>query len=171
MSLLRFLRIGREAGATAHGDTESVRRIAARLEALPAERARYVAAFAYVLARVAAADLRVDAAETARMLEAVEREGELPDDVATLVVEIAKSQARLLGGTENYVVTREYAKISSREQRVGLLRCLFSVAAADDAISGAESGEIASIADELGFTRAEVNALRAEWRARLEGRD
>ena len=49
------------------GDTETVRRIAGELERLPAEKARYLAGFAYVLARVAHADLDIDDAETAEM--------------------------------------------------------------------------------------------------------
>lgn len=164
MSLLRFIGLG---GSRPEGDTETVRRIAARLDALPPERARYLAAFAYVLARVAAADLRVDADETAAMQQAVVSHGELPDSAAALVVEIAKSQARLLGGTENYVVTREFLKISTREQRLALLRCLFAVGAADGTISSPESAEIAAIAEELGLTRAELNGLRGEYRNRL----
>ncbi len=163
MSFLRFLGLA-GAESSARGDTDTVRRISARLEALPPERARYVAAFAYVLARVAAADLKVSEDETARMQETIERVGQLPPELAALVVESAKSQARLLGGTENYVVTREFAKIASREQRAELLHCLFAVAAADERITSAETGEIVAIADELGFTRAEVNGLRARFR-------
>lgn len=165
MSLLRF--IGLESRRAGTGDTETVRRIAANLDALPPERARYLAAFAYVLARVASADLRIDETETAKMQEIVSAYAELPDGAAALVVEIAKSQAKLLGGTENYVVTREFVKISTREQRVDLLRCLFAIGAADGSISSAESAEIASIAEELGFTRPEVNGLRAQYRDQL----
>jgi len=168
VSLLRFLGVGGGPGAASigntHGDTETVRRIATRLEALPPERARFIAAFAYVLARVAAADLRVEEQETEKMQQIVAELGHLPEDVATLVVEIAKSQARLLGGTENYVVTREFARISTREQRFDLLRCLFAVGAADDEISSAESAEVAAIAEELGLTRPEMLAVRAEFR-------
>ncbi len=167
MSLLRFIGLSSSAEANARGDTETVRRIAASLDALPPERARFLAAFAYVLARVAAADLRVDEAETVKMQEVAASLGELPESAAALVVEIAKSQARLLGGTENYVVTREFAKISTRDQRVNLVRCLFAVGAADGTISSPESAEIAAIAEELGFSRAEANGLRAEWRDRL----
>lgn len=169
MSLLRFLGARADEPA-AKGETETVRRIAARLEEMPPERARYVAAFAYVLARVASADLRVSEAETLTMQQTVETVGHLQPEVAALVVEIAKSQARLLGGTENYVVTREFSKISTREQRADLLLCLFAVAAADETISGVESGEIAAIADELGFTRAETNGLRARWKELLAAR-
>jgi uncharacterized tellurite resistance protein B-like protein len=166
VSLLRFLGLGGASPAPS-GDTASVRRIAARLERLAPDIARYLAAFAYVLARVAHADLAFGADETASMRALVAEVGGIGPDEAELVVEIAKSQARLLGGTENYVVTREFRRISTREQRVALLECLFAVAAADGTISAAESQEIASIAEELGFTRPEANAVRARYREQL----
>ena len=40
-------------------DIESIRRIAGELDALPADERRYIAGFAYVLARAAHADLEI----------------------------------------------------------------------------------------------------------------
>ena len=159
MSLLRFLGV-RAPERGAGGETETVRRIAARLESLPAERARHLAAFAYVLARVAHADLEIDASESEQMQRLVTGLGGLAPAEASLVVEIAKSQARLLGGTENYVVTREFRRHATAEQRARLLECTFAVAAADGTISAVESSECMRIAEELGFTRAEALAVR-----------
>jgi uncharacterized tellurite resistance protein B-like protein len=166
MSLLRFLGM-QKAEPTAAGETETVRRIAARLETLPPGRARHLAAFAYVLARVAHADLEIDAAESAQMEQLVIGLGGLAPAEAALVVEIAKSQARLLGGTENYVVTREFRRIASAEERAGLLECAFAVAAADGEISAVESAECLRIAEELGFTREEGLGIRNGFRDKL----
>lgn len=169
MSVLRWLGLGGggSGGRAAPDGPDSIRRIASQLEELPEEQARYLAAFAYVLARVAQADLSIDAAEAAEMERLVARAAGLTQEEATLAVEIAKSQARLFGGTENYVVTREFRRASTREQRVRLLEALFAVAAADGSISALESAEIYSISDELGFTRPETNALRSRWRDKL----
>lgn len=169
MSLLRFLGLG---GDTAEArresrETDTVRRIAAELEKKDPAEAKFLATFAYVLARVAHADLHIDETETDAMLGILEEVGALQRPEAALVVEIAKSQARLLGGTENYVVTREFRRTAEREQRARLLRCLYAVAAADGSISATETGEITAIAAELGFTRQEANALRAEFRDKL----
>lgn len=166
MSLLRFLGVGR-ARPDAAGETETVRRIAERLERLEPAQAKYLAAFAYVLARVANADLRFEESETAAMEAIVRETAGLSEAEAALAVEIAKSQARLLGGTENYVVTREFKNISAPEQRARLLECLFEIAAADGSISTVESAEIAAIGEELGFTRPEINALRSAYRDQL----
>jgi uncharacterized tellurite resistance protein B-like protein len=166
VSLLRFLGVRRQEG-DAGGETETVRRIAARLESLPPERARHLAAFAYVLARVAHSDLEIDAAESAEMERLVRELGGLAEAEAALVVEIAKSQARLLGGTENYVVTREFRRGATPEQRARLLECVFAVAAADGTISSVENVECGRIAEELGFTREETLAVRSAYRDRL----
>ena len=167
MSLLRFLGIAKTDPAPAAGETRTVREIAAKLERLPPETARFLAGFAYVLARVANADLVIAEAEAEEIRRTVRLLAGLSTDEADLVVEIAKSQARLLGGTENYVVTREFRRASTPLQRAQLLECLYAVTAADGTISSAESREIANVAEELGFTRAEANALRTRYRDKL----
>jgi uncharacterized tellurite resistance protein B-like protein len=168
VSLFRFLGLGESPEKNRDaGDTESVRRIAANLERLEPNRAKYLAAFAYVLARAANADLEIDPTETAEMERSLAAISDLSESEIALAVEIAKSQARLLGGTENYVVTREFRKNSTPEQRGQLLQCLYAVAAADGTISSIESSEIIGIAEELGFTRAEANALKSQYREKL----
>ena len=166
--LLDFLGFGASgAGPPATGETETVRRIAARLEGLAPERARRLAAFAFVLARVAHADLEIDAAESAEMERIMGSQGGLDPAEAALAVEIAKSQARLLGGTENYVVTREFRKLASAAERTQLLECAYAVAAASGSISAVETAECARIAEELGFTHAESLAVRSAFRDKL----
>ena len=173
MSILEALGLGRgQQPRDDRGDTETVRRIVGELEALEPERARFVAAFAYILGRVAHADQDISEAETLKMEEIVRRLGHLPDDQAILVVQIAKSQNRLFGHTENFLVTREFAEIADREQRGELLDCLFAVSAADDSISGAEEAQIRQIASELGFSHREfVDARRhySELREVMKG--
>jgi len=55
-----------------------------------------------------------------------------------LVVQIAKTQATLFGGTENFLVTQEFNRMATVEQKLSLLQCLFAVAAADKVISSVE---------------------------------
>ncbi len=166
MALLRFLGLGGESNSE-KGDTATVRRIAEKLERLDPEKAKFVAAFAYVLARIANADLEIDESETEEMRRCLSALSGLSESEAALSVEIAKSQSRLLGGTENYLVTREFRNISTREQRGAMLQCLYAVAAADGSITTDESAEIIAIAEELGFTRLEANSLRSQYRDKL----
>lgn len=161
-NLLDWLR-KRGSGPVAQGDTDTVRRIVGELDKLPPDRARYLAAFAYVLSRVAGADLDISDAETGEMVRLVERVGRLPEAQAFVVVEIAKSQNRLFGGTENFLVTREFRDIASDEQRRDLLECVFAVAAADDAITSEEEAQIWQIAAELGFRHDEYVQVRLQY--------
>jgi hypothetical protein len=101
-----------------------VRRIAAQLDRLEPGAAKLLASFAYVLARVANADLAIVEAETLEMERIVRSLASLSEGEAALVVQIAKTQSHVLGDTENYVVTREFRRIASREQRAQLLQCL-----------------------------------------------
>lgn len=149
--------------ATGSGDTETVRRIVSELEAMEPQAARYVAAFAYILGRVAHADQHISADETAAMERAVAEFGGLSEQETILVVQIAKSQNRLFGGTENFLVTREFAAIASDEQREHLLDCLFAISAADDSISSAEESQIRQIASELGFSHREYVVARSKY--------
>ena len=125
--------------------------------------ARYLAAFAYVLGRVANADLDISAAETDAMVALLGRAGGLPADQALLVVEIAKRQNRLFGGTEDFLVTRELREIAGETQRGRMLDSLFAIAAADGIVSVAEEDEIRKISIELGFEHHEYIQARLKY--------
>jgi uncharacterized tellurite resistance protein B-like protein len=152
----------------AAGDTDTVRRIVSELEALEPQRARYLAAFAFTLARVAHADLTISREETERMEQIVRELGHLPPEQALLVVHIAKAQHLLAGGTESFLVTREFREIATQEQCRELLDCLFAVAAADESISGTEEHSIRQIASELGLTPRELADVRSAWHDQRE---
>jgi uncharacterized tellurite resistance protein B-like protein len=168
MSILEWLGLKRDQNPGDAGETETVRRIVGELRALPPERARYVAAFAFILARVAHADLEISAEETEKMERIVRDLGHLPAAQALLAVEIAKRQSELAGGTENFLVTREFKEVATREQCRELLDCLFAVSAADESISGAEESQIRQVASELGFSLDELVAIRANWNHKRE---
>jgi len=148
-------------------ETATVRRIVARLEALPPEEARYLASFAYVMSRAANADFDISAEETALMERFAVESGGLDEAQAVLVVEMAKLQARAQGGTEDFVVTREFRSISTPEQRRALVRCCFAVAAADGSIGAEEASVVNEIARELDLEANEVNTLRVEFHEQL----
>ncbi len=152
---------------TTAGETATVRRIVARLESMPPERARLIASAAYTVARAAHADLDISDEETAFIEQELQTTGSLDEPTAILVTEMAKLQAKTVGGTEDYVVTREFAKIATDEQRLAVLRACFAVSAASGSISAEESAEVNQIANELGLDAATVSAIRADYRERM----
>lgn len=154
----------REPVASSKADTETVRKIAAALDRLEPERARFVAAFAFLLSRVAFADLEISPEETAEMERIVQEKGGLPEEQAVIVVQMAKTQSVLFGGVENFLVTREFKDIASREDKLALLHCLFAVSAADRSISTAEETTIRKIASELMLDHADYVDVKGEYR-------
>jgi hypothetical protein len=99
----------------------------------------------------------------------VQREGNLPDDLAVLVVGLARTSNRMFGGTDNVIIAREFAGTAAYDQRLALLRCLFSVSAAEGHISIAEEREIQRIARELRIEPGDLVRLRLEFRQHLPG--
>jgi uncharacterized tellurite resistance protein B-like protein len=166
MSILERL-FGQTRAQASLPETDTIRKIAQQLDALEPERAKYIAAFAYVLSRVARADLHISP-EEARMMERIVVElGKLPEDQAIIVVQMAKSQNVLFGGTENFVVTREFKQMATYEQKLALLECLFAVSSADDSISTIEDNEVSQVAKELGIEPRDYSAVRSEFRRHL----
>lgn len=161
------LEAGQPAAPVPTGDTESIRRISAELEALPLEARRFIAGYAYVLARVAHADLEVSEPELAFMEHAVVEVGHLSEAQAVLVVEMARNMNEIYGATDDFVVTREFAQHATVEQREDLLRTAFAMGAADHSITAPESAELNEVGKELGFRADEVDTIRVEFSDQL----
>ena len=149
------------------GDTATVRRIVAKLEAMPPEKARFLAAAAYTLARAANADLDISDDETAAIERELQGHESIDEATAVLVTEMAKLQAKTVGGTEDFVVTREFKAVSDHDQRLVVLRACFAVMAANGSISAEETATVNEIAAELDIDQAELNAIRAEFHEQL----
>ena len=155
------------AAPTTAGETATVRRIVARLEEMPAERARFIASAAYTLARAANADQDISPEETVEIEKALQASGGVDEATAVLVTEMAKLQARSVGGTEDYVVTREFRNLATVPQRIDILRACFAIGAANGTISAEENAVVNEIARELDLDPAEVNAVRSAFHERL----
>lgn len=168
MSLLRFFGLDQQTDPTpASSDTETVRKITQALDEMNPEQARYIAAFAYILGRVAHADMEISPEETREMERKAMEFGQLPEEQAIIVVQIAKTQNVLFGGTENYLVTREFNKVATREQKIALLHCLFAVSSTDEDISSVEDRQIRQITNELKLEHKDFIAVRSEYRHHL----
>ena len=163
MGFQRFLPGGGPGPGLEPDDTETVRRIAGQLAAMPVERARYLAAFAYILTRAAAADLQISDAESQAIERLVAEHGALPDSQAVLVAQIAHHQNLLYGGTEDYLVTRQFRELASTDDKLALLRCCYLVGSADGTINAEETGTLGQIADELQVDREELTELRRQF--------
>lgn len=169
MSLLKFLGLEKkeDANLEAPAETTTLQKITLVLDAMEPDRARYIAAFSYILGRVAHADLEISEKETCEIEKIVMRWGKLPEEQAAIVVQIAKTQNILFGHTESYLVTREFSKVASREQKLDLLHCLFAVSSSDENVSAQEVREIRQITSELKLDHRDFISVRSSYREHL----
>ena len=145
------------------GDTATVRRIVAKLESMPPDQARLIASAAYTLARAANADLEISDDETAAIERELQTTEALDEATAVLVTEMAKLQAKTVGGTEDYLVTREFKALADDAQRIAIVRACYAVMAANGTISAEETGTINEIADELDIDEEVLRSIRVEY--------
>jgi uncharacterized tellurite resistance protein B-like protein len=143
MSLLDWL--GISSVSARDPEAEVVHRISQQLDSMAPAEARHLSLFAFLLARVAHADLVLEPAEVAVMEGLVATHGSLTPSQAAMVVEIARATQKMLGPTHNFVAIRDFRDSATNEQKLGLLQCLFLVAAADGVVTGPEEEEIRTI--------------------------
>ena len=84
-----------------------------------------------------------------------------------IVTTLATSQMIHVRGTQDYLVTREFAGMASRDQKRALLDGLFAVSASDASIVTVEDNEIRRIASEIGLEHSDVVEIRQRYRDRL----
>jgi uncharacterized tellurite resistance protein B-like protein len=166
MSLRRWLGLSEDADP--EPSIAGLERIEQALSDLEPERARFVACFAYILGRVARADHRVTEDESAEMARLISARVGLPPPQAAIVVGIATAQGVKHGGTEDFLVTREFARLASRDERLALLDCLFALSSADRSIVMLEDNEIRRIASELKLEHGDFIAARAAYLQHLK---
>ena len=167
MSIFDLFRLNSNENPKSSSETETVRKIVQAMDRMEPERARFIAGFAYLLGRVARADLTISFEETQTMERILQGRSGLPEEQAVIVVQMAKTQNILFGSTENFLVSREIRETATHEEKMALLDCLFAVAAADSSVSTIEDNEISQIADELRIEHRDFISVRSKYRDQL----
>jgi uncharacterized tellurite resistance protein B-like protein len=134
---------------------------------MPPVEARYAAAFAYLLSRVAHADHSLSDAERAAMERMIAERAELTPEQAKLVIELAAAQSLAVRGTQDFLVSREFNRVATDAQKRALVDCLFAVSASDASIITAEDNEIRRIASEIGVEHTDFVKIRLRYREHL----
>ncbi len=155
------------ASVVTSNDTTTVRRIIAELGSLEPDQRRFWPALPTCCSRAAHADLEFTQEETALMEKTVIEIGKLPEAQAVLVVEIAKNQSDLYSGTEDFVVTREFAGRATLEQKLAVMESCFAVVASDHAITSTEFAELTRSPTSLASSRTELNVIRNKYKEDL----
>ena len=166
---MKSLRVWLGLDAPEKSELAPLRETLVALDHLDPHQARFIAAFAYLLGRVAGADLHVSPDETRTMEALVREQGQLSHEQAMVVVQLAKTNNLLFGGTANFLVAREFSELATYDQKLALMRCLFALSATDESISTAEEGEIHRIATELRIDHPDLISLRLSHKRHLPG--
>ena len=86
---------------------------------------------------------------------------------AALIVRIARDAGHSRG-TDDFLITREFERVATREQKLALLDSLFAITAADASILTVEDNEVRRIASELKLEHADYIAVRQQYLSNLK---
>jgi uncharacterized tellurite resistance protein B-like protein len=164
MSLLKWLGI---AGGGETSDDNKLGAIEGALSALGPERARFLACFAYILTRAARADHQITDGEARVMERIIAGHAGIDEAQAELIVRIARAAGHSRG-TDDYLITREFERSATREEKLAILDSLFEIAAADSSILTVEDNEVRRVASELKLEHADYIEVRQRHLHNLE---
>ena len=148
-------------------DVDALDALENALSHVPPEEARRVAAFAYLLSRVAHADHEVSDAEREAMARLLVDRAQLAPEQADIVIGIATSKIVHVRGTQDYLVSREVAARATVEEKRALIDGLYAVCAADGLISTIEANDVRRVASEIDLEHHDVVDIRARYRDSL----
>jgi uncharacterized tellurite resistance protein B-like protein len=137
------------------------------LSHVPPDEARRVAAFAYLLSRVAHADHEVTDAEREAMSRLLVDRARLTADQADIVIGLATSRIVHVRGTQDYLVSREVAGRLTVDEKRALVDGLYAVCAADGLISTVEDNDVRRVASEIDLEHHDVVEIRSRYRGSL----
>ena len=90
-----------------------------------------------------------------------------PDQVATTLT-VLKALTEELAGIEDYHYTRMINAVSSKQEKLEILSCLFGVAVADHSVNAEEDQRIGIIAENLQLYRKDFIEVRSQFREFLD---
>ena len=156
MSLLKWLGLD---DSPRRSEVNQLEGIEQALMAHGPERARFLACFAYILTRAARADHQITDGEARVMAGVIAGHAGIDAAQAALVVRIARAAGHSRG-TDDFLITREFEQLATREEKLAILDSLFEIAAADSAILTVEDNEVRRVASELKLEHADYIAVR-----------
>lgn len=143
---------------------EELGKLFATIEKLAAGRSvadiKRITGWAGLLGRVAYADLELAAEELAGIEQVLEEVHDFGQENARQVVELIEKERVQLLSIEDYVYTRLLNEVSSRQEKVELLKVLFRVAAADGTVAEPEEATIRLVCQGLLLDHADFIAAR-----------
>jgi uncharacterized tellurite resistance protein B-like protein len=147
-----------------HQLTQTVR---AHMSGADEETVRIVTAIAGVLACVAFADRHYCESEQAQLRAELERVHGLSHEAVTAIGAMLREHMVELTSTAAQIYLRDLKDLTDYETRLEVLDALMALAAADDAVSTAETNFMRRAANGLGLSSQDFHAAQARYRDKL----
>lgn len=132
------------------------------------EEIKRITSFAGLLGKVAYADMDISPVEQQRIHKLLKSQLNLKDqDIEKIVALLSQHRAQLYS-IEDFIYLRMVNSMLEKSEKLSLLRTLFTVAAADESVSGQEDAVLWSIAKGLRLSHREFVGVRAEFKDHLD---
>ena len=132
------------------------------------EEVKRITSFAGLLGKVAYADMDISEVEQARIRQLLTTQLGLPGQDADKIVTLLDKHRAQLYSIEDFIYLRIVNSLLDKNKKLDFLRTLFTVAAADDSVSGEEDAVLWSIAKGLRLSHREFISIRAEFKDQLD---
>jgi uncharacterized tellurite resistance protein B-like protein len=167
MDLWKLFGIGKE---NRTGNTEDLGRLFASVQEILRGHGdsdvKLITGVAGLLGNVAHADLEITSAEVAKIRRILGERLNLTDAQVAAIVELLLKHRVQLFAVESHIYTRLVNEVADRQQKIDLLEVLFSVAAADQAISGEEGAAVRLVAEGLKLSHRDFIDARMAFKRR-----
>jgi uncharacterized tellurite resistance protein B-like protein len=129
---------------------------------------KLITGFAGLLGKVAYADMEISEVEIERMRSVLGGLKHLSSQQVNLIIELLGRHSVNLFSIEDYIYIRLINDVLDKPGKLGLLKALFKVAAADESVSAEEDAALWTVAKGLMLSHREFISVRAEFAGQLD---
>jgi uncharacterized tellurite resistance protein B-like protein len=129
---------------------------------------KWVTAYAGLLGKVAYADMDVSQEEIKRIGKVLTHVLHLSSVDAERILEIMQQHHAELYSIEDYIYVRLINEACGKDEKLALVEAMFTVAAADESVSGAEDAVIRVVSNGLQLSHKDFVQVRARFSAHLD---
>ncbi len=129
---------------------------------------KLITGFAGLLGKVAYADMEISDVEIDRIRSVLKKKLDLkPHQVEPIIKLLGEHKARLFS-VEDYIYIRLLDAVFDHDEKIDLLRALFTVAAADESVSAEEDAALWTVAKGLKLSHRDFVKIRVEFKEHLD---
>ena len=129
---------------------------------------KLITGFAGLLGKVAYADMEISDVEINRIRSVLSNTLHLSHKQVDSIIELLAKNRVQLFSVEDYLYTRLINAVCDKEQKMDLLKALFTVAAADESVSAEEEAAIRIVSKGLFLSHGDFISIRVQFKEHLD---